>query len=68
MVTTQKGFKTNPVVKNPGLYPIFLTGKSWCTANGKFYFKNAVRFTIEVCFDVKPELRIVKFFDIIKFF
>ncbi len=29
----------------------------WCTANGKFDFKNAVRLAIEVCFDVKPELR-----------
>lgn len=30
---------------------------AWCTSNGKFDFKNAVRFTIEACFDVKPELR-----------
>jgi len=29
----------------------------WCTINGKFDFKNAVRLGIEVCFDVKPELR-----------
>jgi AcrR family transcriptional regulator len=29
----------------------------WCTANGQFDLKNAVRLAIEVCFDVKPELR-----------
>ena len=29
----------------------------WCTLNGIFDFKNAVRLGIEVCFDVKPELR-----------
>lgn len=29
----------------------------WCTANGNFDFKNAVRLALEVCFDVKPELR-----------
>ena len=29
----------------------------WCSRNGKFDFKNAIRLSIEVCFDVKPELR-----------
>jgi len=30
---------------------------SWCTSNGEFDLKNAVKLTMEVCFDVKPELR-----------
>ena len=30
---------------------------AWCNKNGEFDFKNAVRQAIEVCFDVKPELR-----------
>ncbi len=29
----------------------------WCTKNGEFDFKNAYRLAMEVCFDVKPELR-----------
>jgi len=29
----------------------------WCSRNGEFDFKNAVRLSIEVCFDLKPELR-----------
>ena len=29
----------------------------WCSKNGEFDFKNAVRLLIEVCLDVKPELR-----------
>jgi len=29
----------------------------WCTQMGEFDFKNAVRLAIEVCFDIKPELR-----------
>jgi hypothetical protein len=29
----------------------------WCTQKGEFDFKNAVRLAIEVCLDVKPELR-----------
>lgn len=30
---------------------------SWCTTNGEFDLKDAIRLSIEVCFDVKPELR-----------
>jgi len=30
---------------------------AWCSKNGEFDFKNAVRLGIEICFDVKPELR-----------
>lgn len=29
----------------------------WCSKKGEFDFKNAVRLAIEVCFDIKPELR-----------
>jgi AcrR family transcriptional regulator len=29
----------------------------WCAKNGEFDFKNEVRLLIEVCFDLKPELR-----------
>lgn len=30
---------------------------AWCTRNGEFDLKKAVRLAIEVCLDVKPELR-----------
>lgn len=29
----------------------------WCTENGEFDLKNEIRLILEVCFDVKPELR-----------
>lgn len=33
------------------------TVSAWSTTNGNFDLKDAYRLTIEVCFDVKPELR-----------